>query len=82
MDAGRGPHPTEVEAERGQAQTLGNLAHADHHGIVHIPAVEGVGVTDHEAGAGRLRQRQQGFQSGTVLNVNLYRGFHYMTLVR
>ena len=42
----------------GHAQALGNLGHPDHHGIVHVAAVQRMGVTDHQAGLGHLGQGQ------------------------
>jgi len=41
-----------------------------------------MGMADHEASPGDLRQSQEGFEVNTVPNVNLYRGFHAMTLER
>jgi len=41
-----------------------------------------MGMADHEASPGGLRQSQEGFEVNTVPNVNLYRGFHVMTLER
>jgi hypothetical protein len=82
MDAARGPYPPEVEAKSRHAQALGNLDRPDHHGIVHVAAVQRMGVTDHQAGLGRLGQGQPGLQPSTVPNVNLHRRFHVTTLVR
>jgi hypothetical protein len=49
---------------------------------VHIAPVEGMGVADHEARPGGFRHIQGGLEVNTVPNVNLYRGFHVMTLER
>src|SRR5262249_34552015 len=47
-----GPHPPEVEAERGDPGLRGDLHGADHHRVVHVAPVERMGMAHDQAGPG------------------------------
>jgi len=59
---------------------LGDLDYTDDHGVVHVAAVEGVGVAYDDASPGAVGECKTGLEPGAITNVKSYRRFHDTTL--
>src|SRR5215472_13728699 len=80
MLARRSAHSAEIEAEGRHLQSLGDLDYTDDHGVVHVAAVEGVGVAYDDASPGAVGECKTGLEPGAITNVKSYRRFHDTTL--
>ena len=68
--------PAKVEAERGVPRRLRDLGRSNDDRIVHVAAVEGVGMADDEPPLGARDEPEPGLQGGTVRNVDREGFFH------
>ena len=73
----RGSNSPEIEANRGQAGSCRDLDGADHDRIVHIPAVQGVRVTDRNTCQGGVGTGYSGVENDAGLRQERHGLFGY-----